>query len=400
MLKAMNEFLKRQIDEIKGDRHTAWYGAFLALTHFVSMIAFLNWWQPQIAGSTGNCWPFFETCRSFRINSELAVLALISFYGILASVTTGLFAARVRLGLAYGLFAALLLLKYFLIVQDYRNMGNYHVMPAIICLIYLFVPRKLAVSALFIVAFYVTAGTLKLHPQWLSGFVLGRPPFLDTSTFSALNTYVVYLEMVISFALLAKNRWIKWLAFTQFALFHAASYYWVGFFYPSVMACLLMVFPLGWSKDSQPFALIGLRDSWQPAAALLALYAMFQLYPLAYPGDPAVHGKGRILALNMYDATTKCVDFSLARFSDRTVETSGTFQHYAQRIHCDPILYLDEARRQCARFSLEKDFLDLDLELWSRRTTDFDFQKTISVRDFCSKDHRYEVFGRNHWVED
>ena len=60
----------------------------------------------------------------------------------------------------------------------------------------------------------------------------------------AACAYVIVLELVVSWGLLARRAWIFWAAFAQFLLFHALSWQVVGFFYPLLMFAILTIFPV------------------------------------------------------------------------------------------------------------------------------------------------------------
>src|SRR5262249_20474327 len=169
--------------------------------------------------------------------------------------------------------------------------GNYHYMPFIITALYLVWPRPDRTIGFMLVAFYVSAGALKLDKEWLSGAALIAPTWLSGKLLELACAYVVILELVLVFGLLSRDRRIRWLIFAQLAAFHAYSWHVVGFFYPCVMGLLLAWYPLRWREapDEDPLfeRLTTGRAGW-PAYAILACYALAQVAPKLFPGDSAI----------------------------------------------------------------------------------------------------------------
>jgi hypothetical protein len=78
---------------------------------------------------------------------------------------------------------------------------------------FLVVPGKRDALRALITLCYFWAGTLKLNWEWVSGAGLYRPmwPFIGAGVVAAC-AYVIVLELVVSWGLLARRAWIFWAA--------------------------------------------------------------------------------------------------------------------------------------------------------------------------------------------
>src|SRR5882724_444078 len=222
-------FFRAQIAEIEHDAALRWYGVAMAFLHVVT---YLYWVDQRIAAFVGTgaepiCWPLVPECGALRILSPAGVaLALRAYFA--AAVGTGLlFASRRLVPWAYASLVLVNLLKLAIMLLDYRLRMNQHYM------------------AFFATFVYLWAGTLKLNWEWISGAGLYRPmwPFAGMGIVVAC-VYVIVLELVVAWGLLARRAWIFWAALAQFLVFHALSWQVVGFFYPLLMLAIPAIFPL------------------------------------------------------------------------------------------------------------------------------------------------------------
>ena len=293
------------------------YGACLAAIH---LLTFLYWTSSGaasrlLADRSPVCWPFFENCAVGHGLAKSTVTIVMWLYAIGAAAATLAFFRRRSIGLALALLTIVNLGKGAIFVLDYRFMGNYHYMPFIITFLYLTWPNPRRVIPYVLVAFYVSAGSLKLDREWLSGAALIAPTWLSGKLLEMACAYVALLELVVVLGLLSSRRWLRWGVFGQLVAFHAYSWHVVGFFYPCVMGLLLAYFPMSWRED--PDQALGLelasgRAGW-PVYTVLAIYTAAQAAPSLFPGDSAITGEGRIFALNMMDARVECDHFELVR---------------------------------------------------------------------------------------
>lgn len=395
------KYLNRQIEEIQQSRILQIYGLFLVAVHFLTFL----FWNHNVAfdfylsKSAGPlCWSFFEDCSFWRFaNRSMAVAALWGYLALAIGTFVVMWRGRFKIAF-YGLLA-LFLIKYALLLIDYRLMGNYHYMPFIIGFVFLFFPRKEVFIKVLIVTFYCAAGLLKLrNMEWLTGGAIGEvgnwPSWLVVIACAA----VIYLEVALSWFLLGRRSWMSWTVFGFYILFHAASWYWVGYFYPLTMACLLPIFPLGWLYEKKQSSANYIGTHWGLVLAVL-LFWIAQFYPLLLSNDSAVTGEGRVLSLNMYDARVECDHVMIAEFKDRFEEFGFEGSPGALRIRCEPYVYFARAKAACESLKSQPDFKDVRLSLMVRRQTDTEFKEIVNIKNFCSGNYKYNSFSRNEWIQ-
>jgi hypothetical protein len=381
-------------DEIRSSTALRWYGAALTATHLFTLLYFArnDYLARTITSRDAVCWPFLPGCDDWRGHSVTVVHASMLGYGLIAVVTAVWFVRRAHVGKALLGLAVLDLVKAVWVLHDYRLMGNYHYMPFIMSSVFVLVPDSKHVCRYLVVAFYISAGVLKLNAEWLSGAALIAPTWLTGRWLELGCGAVVVLELVVSLGLLARGK-LRWCAFAAFAGFHLYSWHVVGFFYPMVMFALLAIFPLVWflERRDEPLAerLVRRRAGW-PSYTVLGVYAAAQLAPLAFPGDTAITGEGRIFAINMMDARVACDHFAVARTDEGWREVSDLRPKVGVRIKCDPIRYVSLAREACVKHG------DVSSYLVAKRATDEHYQRVFGVENACSM--RFSIWSHNDWI--
>lgn len=400
--------ITNSIAEIRSSGSLRVYGALLALTHVVTF----GFWttgknlpamfsQPP---SSAVCWPFFEDCWRLRPLPPALVHAVVIGYGALAVIGTLLFfghrwSARCTTW-AYAALLAMNVVKLAIFILDYRLMGNYHYMPFVISFAFLFLPEKAMVCRYLIVGFYVSAGSLKLNAEWLSGAALLRPPLLTGWLGDASLAYVVLLELVLVLGLLSNRPLVLFATLGQLLVFHIYSWHIVGYFYPCIMFCLLGCFPLWFfagvdramSLADRLLHLRLMRTTW----LALALYAAAQIAPRLFPGDVALTGEGRFFALNMLDAKSQCSLLIINKQGNVHTERATLLHGLGVRIRCEPLVYFNVAHGMCRKLGASG---DIDLGLVSRRATDTWYQPVVSVTDMCARDLEFDVWHHNDWMD-
>jgi hypothetical protein len=402
-------FFRRNIEEIRADAILRVYGSLLAVVH---VLTFVHWFRGALLqrilaqGTLPICWPFFEECYRFRMLGQTGIDALLWGYFTLAIAALLLFTRRWTTGAAYVVLLALELLKIVVIAQDYRLRLNQHYMAFFVALAFLLFPAKRRVLQYLIILFYFWAGTLKLNREWLSGAALYRKDFLPLPEVlvPAACAYVVVLETVLVFGLLARRAWIFWATLAQVALFHAMSWPIVGSFYPSLMFCLIAIFPLSrlWpvGADLPSFARIERGLELRSTYALLAGFSLLQLIPYAFPGDSAITGEGRLFALHMFDAQVACeAHLTLHDAQGGTQLVQITTDRGPVRSRCDPIMHYNIARAFCREGAASGEWTDLDLFLQSRRATEPTLRPVIQLEHFCAANPSYDVWRPNSWIK-
>jgi hypothetical protein len=387
------------VAETRARDAASWYfGACLAVTHLLTAY----FWReslPRIAVKDAICWPQFPDCERYRpLLQTVAGRGLVT-YGIVALLVTALFVLRRYRGVALGGLALLTLVKLAVIAQDFRLMGNYHDMPLMATIAYFMAPRRLDVVQLALVAFYVGAGALKVNPEWLSGAAMIQPSILAGTPLERVSlAYVVILELVLVFGLLADRAWLRWLTLAQLAAFHAFSWHIVGFFYPCVMACLLALFPLVWrSGQGLRFGDLFAGQATRRVYAFAAAFALCQLTPALYAGDSALTGEGRFLSLDMFDAFSRCEHVAFVTAPERGIVVEESLsERGAVRTHCDPIVFWNHMRRVCRGIVADARF---DTALYSRRSTADHMQVVFALADVCRDPPAMAAILPTPWIE-
>jgi hypothetical protein len=377
----------------------------LVASHAVALLYFLdtNILTVLTKDAEPLCWPYFQNCWQFRFDktSSVAVLILIQVFLIISAAST--LAAR-----CYRTFWVVMVVMnaylFAIVSLDYRLRGNQFYMLFWLNAVVLFWPAKRWAIPLILTSFYFWAGTLKLNYEWLSGAVLYHNLYIVPPRFVWLAcAYVVVLEMIVIWGLLAKRAWVRWLALGQLALFHFESLSQIHWFYPLLMASLLSWFVIDWSAPGSPRT-ASLGDLWRgraPGSAyiLLAIFSICQLTPYLYHGDKMLTGQGRILALDMLEARQVCDVHALVHYKDHTSYTIDlVLPELPPRKICDPLVYYDRVTNLCRSSTADPRFADVDFVMHSRRTTDAALTTIVDEMSFCSRHETYSMFSNNSWI--
>jgi hypothetical protein len=397
-------WFRRQIEEIRADPALMFYGVALALAN---VFTWYHWQYragvPQMIGGDAAplCWPFWEDCRSLL--PAWVVNRLLWGYLLLSVVAGWCFLVR-RVATGYWLLVAINVMRTAVMVQDYRLRANHHYMLNWVVLAFLFLPGKRALLHHVLVSLYFWAGMLKLTPEWLSGAALyGQDRlWIPASLVPASCVYVVLLETTLVFGLYSRQNWIFWATLAQFGAFHVFSWPIVGFWYPTLMFCLLSILPLARLLHRRSEWVTWARPALAPrsalTAAVLAVFASLQMIPRAFPGDSAVTGEGRVFALHMFDALIVCEAKLTYRLTDgstreRVLDEPRRMPH---RSRCDPIVYFDIAKNACRE--RWHGVVDVDLDLRSRHSREPEYHQTIDIRNFCAANPTYDMWRHNAWI--
>ncbi len=390
-----------QITSIKEDDFLRFYGVMVAL---FSTLTGLNWLELNMqevlaSGNQAVCWPMFADCNDWHVFSSTEMLVFIYSFIAVSLLSATFFMKSRWVTWGYTLLIILTIAKLAFLAMDFRLRLNQHIMAFWVTMAYLFFPRKKQTLVVLIVLFYFFAGLLKLNHEWLSGAALyGDTWFLQGSLKTIACGYVVVLEILLIWGLLIKKSWINWAVLGQLVLFHLFSYQIVGFFYPLIMLLIITAFPIYWRDRSEnPLG----RITSLPTSSVLLLigFCLIQSYSKVLSGDPALTGKGRLFALHMFDSNTVCEPFITFHFANKAPMKANAYLQLAPRIHCDPAVYFSRAKAVCKMYKQkDKSFIDIDLSLKSKRSSELVYQQVIDVKGFCSKDLSYSVFGKNDWI--
>jgi hypothetical protein len=389
-------YIRNQIQEINQSRVLGVYGIFLVFIHIGTAFFWNHSFAEFLQGDKIlSCWPFFLQCNEFR-NLVMPILGgTLGFLYLAIAVAAVILFFHHQILWAYWFLVALNIIKFVFQLQSFELMGNYHYMPYVISLVYLFLPNKKVMIPYFIVSFYLAAGSLKLNLEWLSGAATFASPFLQGKALEMSLAAVIYLEMVIVLLLLARQRYLTFFALLCLVVFHLASIYWVGLFYPFVMFNLLAIFILKWFSPEKEFRS---HQTWLGYLAL-TLFWFAQISMMVFPGDPAVSGQGRTIALNMFDARTVCTDWTFAEYDQKWIELNVEDPRAALRTRCDPASYWSRLIYLCKELkSGDRSFKDIHFYLSSKRFTDSKFTTHLRIDHFCTKTPAYSSLFPNSWI--
>jgi hypothetical protein len=398
-------WFSEQIDEIRSDTALTIYGSALAVANILTCYQ----WQyrmgvPQLIGGAASplCWPFWERCHS--ILSVSGVNRVLWIYLFLSALAAAAFLIR-RAAAGYWLLIAITAIRTIVMIQDYRFRANQHYMLNAVLVAFVLLPGKRALLHHVLVSLYFWAGILKVDREWLSGVALYNQDrlWLPAALVPASCVYVVLLETTLVFGIYSRRNWLFWTTLAQLAAFHIFSWPVVGFWYPTLMFCLISILPL--SRLVPPVRVPAVAGSFQSTRqralvfTVVAGLAALQFVPRAFPGDTAITGEGRVFALHMFDALVVCEATLTYRFESGGVRVHALEQtrRMPHRSRCDPVIFFDIAKNTCRQPPAQ--VVDLDLTLRSKHSTDPEYRTVIDIKNFCVANPTYDMWRHNAWIE-
>lgn len=374
------------IEEISRSQALRLFGVALALLHLASFF----FWRESFLDRMRNpldflCWPFFPACGVTRSLPFEFWRIFFVLYGLLSLVTAAFFWAR-RVPAAWWCLFGLTLVKWLFQILDYRGMGNYHLMFSLVSIVYLFLPDKISSLRFLVILFYLASGIQKFNVEWLSGALLENSLLIRSQVVLWLGTSaVLFLEMIVVWFLLAKSTWLRWGALLSFVGFHLISSVWVGFYFPTVMIGILLIYPLTW-RESPPSGILEKNNTpkaW-PSRAFLLFFSILQILPFFVSAGGGLDARSRFLSLNMYDLRPQCEQRIYLRYLDHIVEYVPFFSPVI-KLQCNTVSFRSEMSRICSEESLRPDFVGVDAVMVSKRLTDDFYQGLVSEQDFCAR---------------
>ena len=381
----LNQYLRAQIQEINSDPILRRFAVALIFVHLLTAIfwyyqGFIDILRDPVQSY---CWPLFPGCDGLK--QVLGPFSLFLFLFYVVTAFAGLFFSLQSSVKSWFALFALEILKLAYGFLDYRFMGNYHFMPHIVTLVFLFVPQKRFWIRTWIVTFYFAAATLKFNLEWLSGASMSwKVPFNSTRVLEALAFLALFVELSAPQLLLFPQRSVRGLGLILLAAFHGASYYWVGFFYPGVMFSLLSFFLLE-LVISQPTAEpVGPKTRAFLVVSLFWMsFVVVQLVAMNNARDFALRGEKRLWSLNMFDARAVCRGFFLIHKQKEVVEVDFKNDELAVRVQCDDLIFLEQARHLCKHQT--PDTKRIEAYLSSRLFSDSEMMSIIRDEDVCQR---------------
>jgi hypothetical protein len=400
-------WLADQIAEIRNDAALRIFGALIAITHSVTIYFWISSKASRVLSSETDpiCWPGLDFCFNFPRLPIGQVDLILSIYGYASIAIALLFFFKSLSGSAWAGLFGITVFKFAVMSLDIRTALNAHSIIFIVSAAFLFLPHKRFGIRISLIAIYFCAGILKLNADWLSGDNLSRlPSYLQIFPIKFLTIYVVILELGIVWLLLSRHASVFWIAFVQLVIFQSVAMSFIGFYFPTLMLCLLMIFPLdrflpkpshvnGFSRRSVKLVWGGFGLG----------FAFFQVFPYLISKEPAYTGEGKYFALHMFDSVMQCEPKVNFLTPDQTAEELTFFppssSYVGQRLMCNPISLYWRARAACKNgLSHEIKPVDFDLNLIIKKRTDEVFRPLIAIKNFCAANLQYKAFTHNEWI--
>lgn len=403
-MKIIKKFLQNNISEITKDTALRLYGACIAIAFLISHVYWISVFMAKIISQQRVCWPFFENCFLYNLN-EIQIHTAFYIFAFLSACGVLLFLLPRYITLAYwwlmGIFA-LNLLMYF---QDFQFRSNQITILNWVTFVFLFWPNKRNCLRYLIVIIYFCASLLKFNMAWISGNNLYKPLlWIREPWITPACLYVIALEFFIVFGLLSKKIWLFWLVFIQLMIFHIVSWPVVGFFYPTLMFALLLIFPLIFfirSQSERDHLIPSFIKGKQPISTYVILIILLSLHcaRMVFPGDVKTTGEGRLIGLDMFDSNTQCSGFITLKFQDaKSRSIPIPYQSMPNRYRCDPVVYFSIAKQECWKLSHASNFLDLDILYSASQSKDNTLKLLVDTKDFCKKNLHYNMIASNDWI--
>jgi len=349
------------------------------------------------------CWPYFSTCWMARFESADGIaMLLLAEVALLGSAAWALVCRFIKTYLA--IMVALNICLFVIMSLDYRLRSTEFYMLFWLNAVVLGWPAKRWSIPILLVSFYFWAATLKLNTEWLSGAALYHDLYIIPHRYAWIAcSYVVILELILSWGLIAKRRWVVVASFAQFALFHVESLSQIYWFYPLLMATFLSWFVIEFiigGRHSVSFAAAFWRgNAPRSVYVLAAIFAVCQGMPYLYRGDKTLTGQGSLFTLHMFEARQVCDVSAIIHHSDRVAETVDLLMaKLPPRMICDPIVYFDRMTNLCRSLEMGSTQTTVDFIMRSRRSSDASMTTVVDEADFCSKGERYSMLSNNDWM--
>lgn len=370
----------RNIHEIFASEGLRWLGFLVAFGHMMTFLYVMPDGVFHLSNvANPQCWSYLPGCEALHVPSKMFWVFYFAFYLALTIYSLVAFYRSHSLK-AYFTLLTLTVMKTVFLVIDRSFMGNYHFMHLLYSGVLLFFPQKQMSLKILVAWFYLSAGSLKLNIEWLSGAAVGGgPAFLPSLLQQWAYAYVVILELFVVWGLFARGARLRWFTFLQFFMFHAVSFYWVGYFYPSIALSMLMVFPFSWLSSSSTAAVP------RPAAVLVGLLSFFQVAAFLSEKDPAIFTHRRLISMNMYDARSVCATNFQLHQKHGIVVYNPDLKAFGVRVRCDASLVLNQAKNLCKDNFQNENFISLDISMVSKRLTDLEYSEVFSLTDVCAK---------------
>ena len=343
------------------------------------------------------CWPYFQNCGEWYFLEALPFgysqsILFMGAFALMALTAYLMYRKRWALVHACMLFlwtgkAAIL----FLFTQQLA--ANYDYYDTILLFVILVFPHKLFFARLTFVLLYFLAATIKIHEGWVLGsyftsLTTGLPVFGNMLS-PVVTNFVIFMQIIGSWLLLSRNKYLHLVAFLYFILFHLYSGILVGFRYPTVaLVMLLVLFGIAWRETPRAVPL----DRRSIAGwCFVALMFVVQFIPISIVGDHKLTLEGNYYGLFMFEANHQCVSRTVTHYQDGT-----TYERVKQSMdakwRCDPYEYWFAIKNHC-----ERDARTERVEwTFDHSINGNPFYRIVDSPDACVLSYR--AFEHNEWI--
>ena len=372
------------------------FGAAVLLGFLMHFKGWENNWQTTInavEGSSFLCWPFFQGCESlfFMDARPYGYTQNTIFMAMLGVIFTAAYALLAkRMVMAHACLLVLFLWKIYLTSINYSLNANYDYYQTGFAIIFLFLPHKRFFGSLAVVAFYFLSTATKIHESWTLGSYFtametGLPIFPDP-LIPIMTNLVIFMEMIASWFLFSKNKYLQRPVFFFFVIFHLYSGTLVGYHYPTIVTPSLLIF---FGPLFRPFERVPLDiRSFGGWAFMLVLFTC-QMISHMIPGDEKLTLEGNFYGLYMFEANHQC-SAVLLDHNNRKVES---LRSTSARNRCDPYRYMFRWQHRYCRGPMKFNY---KFKL-THSINGGPFYMIVDEDDFCSL--KYKPFSKNDWIK-
>ncbi|MDX1918011.1 MAG: hypothetical protein SFT81_02560 [Candidatus Caenarcaniphilales bacterium] len=387
------------LKELTDEKRLLWmYGAL----QLFFLITFHKWvgshfiTKEYMEAGRYTCWPYFQNCEGFYFLSTLPEgysqgLWYMIFFGF---IVLGVYAAYRSWWVAAHFLLLIEWIWKTLVVFfiTLHNSGNYDYYHLLLGGIFLFLPHKLAFMRICFVLLYSLASSVKFHEGWILGTYFSSlktgMPLFPQFLIPVFTNGLILMEMLGSWFLFSKKRWIRYGVIGFFVFFHFYSGILVFYTYPcAVLPALLILF----GSKNIDFHIP--RLDWHSISGWLLMIAMvlLQIGVNLIPGDVKMTLEGNQMAMYMFEANHQCESISTIFYRDGTL-SRRTNQIISARFRCDPYRIWFQLKKQC-----EKNHAIKNISLqFDHSINGGPFYRIVDEHDICNLS--YSPFTHNKWI--
>lgn len=385
------------IREIQQDVALRLYGGAI----LIGYLATFRMWQMDTTTTVDaidkfqvTCWPFFQSCSKWIWMQTLPygysqTVFFMVMFALMIFAAWALFTRRVVA--AHATIFVLFIARVYMTLIDFYHNGNFDYYHTTFNIVFLFLPRKRFFGSLMIVLFYFLSCATKIHPSWTWGGYFNSMrdglPLVPRGTEAVLTNFIIFMEMLMSWFMFSRNKYLQRGVFAFFCFFHVYSGTLVGYHYPSIVMPPLVIF---FGTLFRPFPTVPLSRAAIPGWTLVALLLAIQMYSHTIPGDTKLTLEGDHYGLYMFEANHEC----RIVYMDEGGKVLQSRDNVVARNRCNPWEYLTHGQQRfCRDHSVGKVRFAM-----IHSVNGGPFYQIVDEPDLCSL--HYTAFGHNEWIKD